>query len=101
MASIACLFSDKVIFTSDNPRDEDPNEIINEMKQGVSPVNYKKILTQVDRKEAIKLACSMAEEKDLILVAGKGHEKYQEIKGEKFDFDDRLILKEMLELMEK
>jgi len=101
MASIACLFSDKVIFTSDNPRNEDPEDIISEMKQGVSPVNYKKTLTQADRREAIKLACSMAEEKDLILVAGKGHEKYQEIKGERFDFDDRLILKEMLELMDK
>jgi len=101
MASIACLFSDKVIFTSDNPRDEDPNDIIDAMKQGVSPANYKKIITQVDRKEAIKLACSMAEINDLILVAGKGHETYQEIKGNRFDFDDRLILKEMLELMEK
>lgn len=101
MASIACLFSDKVIFTSDNPRDEDPNDIVDEMKQGVSPANYKKTITQVDRKEAIKLACSMAEVNDLILVAGKGHETYQEIKGNKFDFDDRLILKEMLKLMEK
>jgi len=101
MASIACLFSNKVIFTSDNPRNEDPDDIISEMKLGVSPINYKKTLTQVDRREAIKLACSMAEEKDLILVAGKGHEKYQEIKGERFDFDDRLILKEMLELMDK
>jgi len=101
MAKIACQFSDKVIFTSDNPRNEDPDEIINEMKKGVRPQHYRKTLTQVDRKEAIKLACSMAELKDLILIAGKGHEKYQEIKGQKYDFDDRLILKEMLELMEK
>lgn len=101
MASIACQFSDKVIFTSDNPRNEDPEDIINEMKEGVSPQQYRKTITQVDRKEAIKLACSMADLKDLVLVAGKGHEKYQEIKGQKYDFDDRVILKEMLELMEK
>jgi UDP-N-acetylmuramoyl-L-alanyl-D-glutamate--2,6-diaminopimelate ligase len=101
MATIACQFSDKVIFTSDNPRDEDPAAIIDEMKRGVSPGYDRKTITQIDRKEAIKLACSMAETKDLILVAGKGHEKYQEIKGKKYDFDDRLILKEMLELMEK
>ena len=71
------------------------------MKQGVSPANYRKTITQVDRLEAIKLACSMAETNDLILVAGKGHESYQEIKGKRYDFDDRLILREMLELMEK
>ena len=101
MAKIACQFSDKVIFTSDNPRDEDPDAIISEMKKGVSPQNYRKTITQADRKEAIKMACSMAEKKDLILLAGKGHEKYQEIKGKKYDFDDRLVLREMLELMEK
>jgi UDP-N-acetylmuramoyl-L-alanyl-D-glutamate--2,6-diaminopimelate ligase len=101
MASIACQFSDKVIFTSDNPRDEDPDDIINEMKKGVGPRQQRKTITQVDRKEAIKLACSMAELKDLILIAGKGHETYQEIKGERYDFDDRVVLKEMLEIMEK
>jgi len=101
MAKIACQFSDRVIFTSDNPRDEDPDAIISEMKKGVSPQNYRKTITQADRKEAIKLACSMAEKKDLILLAGKGHEKYQEIKGKRYDFDDRLVLREMLELMEK
>jgi UDP-N-acetylmuramoyl-L-alanyl-D-glutamate--2,6-diaminopimelate ligase len=100
MASIACQFSDKVIFTSDNPRDEDPDDIIKDMKKGVAPQQYRKTTTQVDRKEAIKLACSMAEQKDLILIAGKGHERYQEIKGQKYDFDDRVIVREMLELME-
>ena len=101
MAKIACQFSDKVILTSDNPRDEDPDEIINEMKKGISPQNFRKAITLVDRKEAIKLACSIADKKDLILLAGKGHEKYQEIKGKKYEFDDRKVLREMLELMEK
>lgn len=101
MAKIACKFSDKVILTSDNPRDEDPLEIIREMKKGVAQGNERKTITQADRREAIKLACSIAEKKDLILLAGKGHEKYQEIKGVKYDFDDRSVLMEMLELMEK
>jgi UDP-N-acetylmuramoyl-L-alanyl-D-glutamate--2,6-diaminopimelate ligase len=101
MASIACHLSDKVIFTSDNPRDEEPDDIIREMKKGVAPQQERKVITQPDRREAIKMACSMAKKKDLILIAGKGHEKYQEIKGVKYEFDDRLILKEMLELMEK
>ena len=101
MAKIACQYSDKVIFTSDNPRDEDPDEIINEMKKGVGQQYYRKTITQADRREAIKLACSMAAKKDFILVAGKGHEKYQEIKGKKYEFDDRKVLRDMLELMEQ
>jgi UDP-N-acetylmuramoyl-L-alanyl-D-glutamate--2,6-diaminopimelate ligase len=101
MASIACQFSDKVILTSDNPRDEEPMDIINDMKKGISPQYDRKAITQADRKEAIKMACSIAEKKDMILVAGKGHETYQEIKGTKYEFDDRQVLREMLELMEK
>ncbi len=99
MAAIACNFSDKVIFTSDNPRTEDPEKIIAEMQKGVSPVAYKKTLSIVNRKEAIKAACTMAEKNDIILVAGKGHETYQEINGVKYDFDDRQVLSEMLDLM--
>ena len=98
MANTACRLSDKVILTSDNPRSEDPQAIINDMQEGVSPVNYKKTLALVDREEAIKTACMMAEGKDIILVAGKGHEDYQEIKGVKHPFDDKLVLSKMLEL---
>lgn len=98
MASIACKLSDKVIFTSDNPRSEDPEIIIKEMKTGVSPIDYKKTLSLVNREEAIKTACMIAEDKDIILVAGKGHETYQEIKGERIPFDDKVILEKMLDL---
>lgn len=101
MAKIACQFSDKVILTSDNPRNEDPAVIIQEMQEGVAPQDFKKTITQIDRKEAIKTACSLADTQDMILVAGKGHETYQEIKGVKYDFDDRIVLKEMLEIMTK
>jgi UDP-N-acetylmuramoyl-L-alanyl-D-glutamate--2,6-diaminopimelate ligase len=101
MAKIACELSDKVVLTSDNPRFEEPGSIIEDMQKGVSPTNYKKTLVMADRKEAIKMACSMAEPKDIILVAGKGHETYQEIKGERFPFDDREVLKEMLNLIHK
>ena len=101
MASIACELSDKVILTSDNPRSEDPNDIINEMMAGVSGVHFKKTLSIVDRAQAIKTAISMAEKNDIILVAGKGHEKYQEIKGVKYDFDDLALLKELFEKLEK
>jgi UDP-N-acetylmuramoyl-L-alanyl-D-glutamate--2,6-diaminopimelate ligase len=101
MAKIACNLSDKVVLTSDNPRFEEPITIIEEMQKGVSPTNYKKTLVMADRREAIKVACSMAEPKDIILVAGKGHETYQEVKGERFPFDDREVLKEMLNLIHK
>ncbi len=101
MARIACDFSDKVVLTSDNPRDEEPNAIIEDMQKGVSPTNFKKTLVVADRKEAIKAASSMAQPTDIILVAGKGHETYQEIKGERFPFDDREILNEMLTLIHK
>ena len=99
MADIACRFSNKVIFTSDNPRDEDPEMIIADMQRGVKPQDYKKTMAITNRKEAIKVACNMASKKDIILVAGKGHETYQEIKGVKYDFDDRKVLREMLDLM--
>jgi UDP-N-acetylmuramoyl-L-alanyl-D-glutamate--2,6-diaminopimelate ligase len=98
MAAIACKYSDRVIFTSDNPRDEDPMEIIREMQKGVGPTEAKKTLIMVDREEAIKTACMMAKEKDIILVAGKGHETYQEIKGVKYPFDDHEVLTRMLKM---
>ncbi|MBN4062044.1 UDP-N-acetylmuramoyl-L-alanyl-D-glutamate--2,6-diaminopimelate ligase [Bacteroidales bacterium AH-315-I05] len=99
MAQIACEFSDKVILTSDNPRSEDPETIIQEMQKGVPPADFKKTISITNRKEAIKVACSLAEESDIILVAGKGHEKYQEIQGVKHPFDDMEILNEMLGLV--
>jgi len=98
MAAIACKYSDKVIFTSDNPRDEEPMEIIREMQKGVGPTDARKTLVMVDREEAIKTACMMAHEKDIILVAGKGHETYQEIKGIKNPFDDREVVTRMLKM---
>ena len=98
MASIACRLSDKVVLTSDNPRDEDPMEIIKEMQTGVMPTEARKTLIIADREEAIKTACMMAKEKDIILVAGKGHETYQEIKGVKYPFDDREVVERMLKL---
>jgi len=98
MAAIACKYSTKVIFTSDNPRDEDPMEIIREMQKGVGPSDARKTLVMVDREEAIKTACMMAKEKDIILVAGKGHETYQEVKGVKRPFDDREVVLRMLKM---
>lgn len=96
MAEIACIFSDKVILTSDNPRTEDPEQIIEDMKKGVDPLSRKKVLAITNRKEAIRTACSMAQKDDIILVAGKGHETYQEINGVKHDFDDLKVLQESL-----
>jgi UDP-N-acetylmuramoyl-L-alanyl-D-glutamate--2,6-diaminopimelate ligase len=98
MASIACKLSNKVILTSDNPRDEDPMEIIREMQSGILPTEAKKTLVMADREEAIKTACMLAKEKDIILIAGKGHETYQEIKGVKHPFDDREVVVRMLKL---
>lgn len=98
MAAIACKYSNKVIFTSDNPRGEDPMEIIKEMQKGVGPSEAKKTLVMTDREEAIKTACMLAKEKDIILVAGKGHETYQEIKGVKYPFDDKEVLERMLKM---
>ena len=101
MAEVAAEHSNKAIFTSDNPRSEDPMEIIREMEAGV-PVNLrKKVISISDRKEAIKTACSLAGKDDIILVAGKGHEKYQDIHGVKHPFDDKQVLQEMFSLLEK
>jgi UDP-N-acetylmuramoyl-L-alanyl-D-glutamate--2,6-diaminopimelate ligase len=101
MAAIACEMSDKVILTADNPRSEDPNDIIEEMMSGVGGEHYKKTLSIVDRTQAIKSAISMAEKGDIILIAGKGHEKYQEIKGVKYDFDDLQITIDLFKKLEK
>lgn len=97
MAEIAARLSDQVIFTSDNPRTENPETILDEMETGVPPTLYKKTIRISDRKEAIKAAAKMAEEGDIILIAGKGHETYQEIQGVKYPFDDKVILKETIE----
>lgn len=99
MADIASQHSTKVIFTSDNPRDENPDAILDEMQQGVKPLHYKKTLRISERKEAIKAAIASAKKGDIILVAGKGHENYQEIKGVKHHFDDRETVLELFELM--
>ena len=88
MAKTACEWSDKVIFTSDNPRSEDPAQIIKEMEQGVDPAFKRHTLSIVDRREAIKTACMLAHPGDIVLIAGKGHEKYQDIAGVKSHFDD-------------
>jgi len=101
MAAAACEHSDRVIFTSDNPRSEDPLEILKQMEAGVGVTARKKYITIADRREAIKTAVSLAVKEDIILVAGKGHEKYQDIKGVKYDFDDKKILNEMFELLDK
>ena len=101
MAGIASELSDKAIFTSDNPRNEDPEVIITEMEQGVAPQNYKKTVSITDRKQAIKTACQLAQPNDIILIAGKGHETYQEINGVRHDFDDMKIVKEILEQLHK
>ncbi len=99
MAQVACDWSNKVILTSDNPRTEDPQAIISEMEKGVLPNNQHKALSIVDRKEAIKIACHIAQPGDIILVAGKGHEKYQEINGVRHHFDDKEVLTEQLNLI--
>ncbi len=96
MAKIACELSTKVILTSDNPRSEDPEEILNQMQKGIDPVEMKKTMRITDRKEAIRTACTFAKPGDIILIAGKGHENYQEIKGVKHPFDDFEILKETI-----
>ena len=89
MAQEAVRQSDKVIITSDNPRFEEPQDIINDMLAGLTPQQLKKVISIVDRREAIKTACMLAQKGDVILIAGKGHEDYQDVKGVKHHFDDR------------
>lgn len=101
MADLACRLSDKVILTSDNPRFEEPQAILEDMQKGVKPLDYKKTLALLDRKEAIRTACMLARPNDIILVAGKGHETYQEIKGVKYPFDDKLVLHETFQQLRK
>ncbi|XZF13723.1 UDP-N-acetylmuramoyl-L-alanyl-D-glutamate--2,6-diaminopimelate ligase [Chitinophagaceae bacterium MMS25-I14] len=101
MAEVACEHSDRVIITSDNPRSEDPEEILNQMEAGLSFAQKRKVLRITDRKEAIKTACTLAQPGDIILVAGKGHETYQEIKGVKYHFDDREVLTEAFNLLNR
>jgi UDP-N-acetylmuramoyl-L-alanyl-D-glutamate--2,6-diaminopimelate ligase len=101
MAKIASDLSDKAILTSDNPRNEDPEVILDEMEKGVEAHNYKKILRITDRKQAIKTACQLAQPNDIILIAGKGHETYQEINGVRHHFDDMETIKEILEQLKK
>ena len=101
MAEIAARLSTKVVFTSDNPRTENPEKIIEQMEAGVPAEYYKRTISITNRKEAIKAACQMAREGDIILIAGKGHETYQEINGERFDFDDFKIVNELLTVLNK
>ncbi len=95
MATIACEFSERTILTSDNPRSEEPQEILNQMMTGVPRATLKNVLSITDRSQAIKTAISLASQGDIVLVAGKGHEKYQEIKGVKYPFDDKQIIEEI------
>jgi len=101
MGDAAAEFSNKAIFTSDNPRSEDPQQILQDMVEGMEFDLKRKVLMITDRKEAIRTAVMMAREEDIILVAGKGHEKYQEIKGERFPFDDRTVLLQTISELEK
>lgn len=101
MAQSACDLSDKAIFTSDNPRTEDPLQIIKDMEAGLNTAAKRKYIAIADRREAIKTAVSLANDEDIILVAGKGHEKYQDINGVKNHFDDKEVLKEMFEMLGK
>ncbi len=101
MAQTACDLSDRVILTSDNPRSEEPAAILKDMETGLSSAARRKYISITDRKEAIKTAVTLANSEDIILVAGKGHEKYQDIKGVKHPFDDKAVLIEMFEMLEK
>jgi UDP-N-acetylmuramoyl-L-alanyl-D-glutamate--2,6-diaminopimelate ligase len=101
MAEVVCEHSDRVIFTSDNPRSEDPEQIIRDMEQGLGAAAKRKYISITDRKEAIKTAVSISKPEDILLIAGKGHEKYQEVKGVKLHFDDKEVLQEMFSLFDK
>src|SRR5450432_1209995 len=101
MGSAACEYSDKVIFTSDNPRSEDPDQIIRDMEAGLNTAAKRKYVPITDRAAAIRTAIGLARSEDILLIAGKGHEKYQEIKGVKYPFDDKQVLIEIFGLMDK
>ena len=101
MGQVAAEMSDRALFTSDNPRSEEPQQILDDMQTGLSSSSRRKVLVIPARKEAIKTAVTLASEGDVVLVAGKGHEKYQEIKGVRYDFDDKTILKDCFELLDK
>ena len=101
MGSVACEYSDRVIFTSDNPRSENPEQIIRDMEEGLPVAFKRKYIAIADRKEAVKTAISLAKPGDIILVAGKGHEKYQEIKGVRKHFDDKEVVREMFAMLDK
>ena len=101
MATVATDKSDKTILTSDNPRSEDPEAILNEMESELTFTQKRKVLRISDRKEAIKTACALANPGDIVLVAGKGHETYQEINGVKHHFDDREVLIEAFTILNK
>ena len=101
MANIATSNSDKTILTSDNPRSEDPEAILADMEKGVEPQNHRKMLSVLDRKQAIKAACQLAQPNDIILIAGKGHETYQEINGVRHHFDDMEVVKEFLAIQNR
>ena len=99
MTSVVCHLSDQIIITNDNPRNEDPHSIIKDMLKDLDPCLKKKVLVINDRRQAIKTACTIANKKDIVLVAGKGHEKYQEVNGEKLHFDDLEELKKSLNII--
>lgn len=101
MGQVAAAHSDRAVFTSDNPRDERPEEILQEMEAGVAVTDKRKVIVITDRREAIKTAVSLASPGDIVLIAGKGHEKYQEINGVRIAFDDRQVLEEMFRMLEK
>jgi UDP-N-acetylmuramoyl-L-alanyl-D-glutamate--2,6-diaminopimelate ligase len=101
MGQVACEHSDKTILTADNPRSEDPEAILNDMEAQLTFAQKRKCLRITDRREAIKVACTLAQPGDIVLIAGKGHEDYQEIKGVKHHFDDREVLKEIFETLNK
>lgn len=97
MAEAACRYSDRVILTSDNPRSEEPGDILRDMQAGVKEEDQGKVKVLADRKEAIYEAIRMASKGDIVLVAGKGHENYQEIKGIKHHFDDKEVVREIFD----
>ncbi|HCL82627.1 MAG TPA: UDP-N-acetylmuramoyl-L-alanyl-D-glutamate--2,6-diaminopimelate ligase [Chitinophagaceae bacterium] len=101
MGEVACQLSDQVVFTSDNPRSEDAGAILKDMEAGLNTAARRKYMSVIDRKEAIKTAVNLSRPSDIVLVAGKGHEKYQEIKGVKYPFDDKAVLMEIFELLNK